>query len=483
MLAFESASVLAAKLRAREIGCGELLDYFIARGDTHGSAVNAIVVRDLDRARQRAAAADQALAKGETWGPLHGLPMTIKESFHLSGTPTTFGFPQFRNNLATSNAVVVDRLLQAGAVIFGKTNVPPGLMDGQSWNEVYGRTNNPWDLSRTPGGSSGGSAAALAAGLTGLDLGSDIASSIRNPAHFCGVFGHKPTFGLCPQRGHMLTQQLQSTDIGVVGPLARSARDLELALSIIAGPDEGFPGPAVIAVPQSRRQSLREFRVALVLDDPFAEVDCSVQTCLDELGKFLEKQGVSVDRRSRPGFDSERLYMLYMMLLRAATSSAASDEEFREAATQARSVTSDTRDAGKANAYGLALSHRDWLRLEEERQQIRLHWHQFFERFDLLICPPLASAAFPHSAVHPQQRTLSVNGKQVRFENQLLWAGYGGVAYLPATVVPIGQTAEGLPVGAQIIGPYAEDSTCLHFARLLEEQYRAFVPPPAFTRD
>src|SRR6185437_734078 len=339
MLAFESASVLAAKLRAREIGCAELLDYFIARGDTHGSAVNAIVVRDLDRARQRAAAADQALARGESWGPLHGVPMTIKESFHLAGTPTTFGLPPFRNNIATSNAVVVDRLLAAGAVIFGKSNVPPGLMDGQSWNEVYGRTNNPWDLSRTPGGSSGGAAAALAAGLTGLELGSDIALSIRNPAHFCGVFGHKPTFGLCPQRGHMLTEQLNTTDIGVVGPLARSARDLELALSIIAGPDEGFPGPAVVAGPRSRRDSLHEFRVALVLDDSFADVDRSIQSCLEDLGRFLEKAGASVDRRARPGFDSERLYMLYMMLLRAATSPAASNEEFLEGATRARGVT------------------------------------------------------------------------------------------------------------------------------------------------
>jgi amidase len=483
MLAFESATTLAAKLRAREIGCSELLEYFIARGDAYGSAVNAIVVRDLDKARERAVAADQALARGQTWGPLHGIPMTIKESFHLAGTPTTFGFPQFRSNVATGNAVVVDRLLGAGAVIFGKTNVPPGLMDGQSWNEVYGRTNNPWDLARTPGGSSGGSAAALAAGLTGLDLGSDIASSIRNPAHFCGIFGHKPSFGLCPQRGHMLTEQLQSTDIGVVGPLARSARDLELALSVIAGPDEGFPGPAAIAAPRSRRQSLREFRVALVLDDSFAEVDRSVQTCLEDLGKFLEKEGVSVDRSARPGFDSERLYMLYMMLLRAATSTAASEEEFLEAAAYARDVAPDTRDAGKANAYGLALSHRDWLHLDEERQRIRRQWHEFFERFDILLCPPLASAAFPHSTVHPQQRTLCVNGKQVRFENQLLWAGYGGVAYLPATVAPIGQTSAGLPVGAQIIGPYAEDYTCLRFASLLEAQYRAFVPPPAFVRE
>jgi len=483
MLAFESATTLAAKLRAREIGSVELLDYFIARGEKYGSAVNAIVVRDLDKARERAASADQAIARGEIWGPLHGVPMTIKESFHLAGTPTTFGFPPFRNNIATSNAVVVDRLLEAGAVIFGKSNVPPGLMDGQSWNEIYGRTNNPWDLSRTPGGSSGGAAAALAAGLTGLELGSDIASSIRNPAHFCGVFGHKPTFGLCPQRGHMLTEQLHSTDIGVVGPLARSARDLETALSIIAGPDDDFPGPTVIARPRSRRDSLREFRVALVLDDSFAEVDRSVQACLDGLGKFLEKEGASVDRRARPGFDSERLYMLYMMLLRAATSPAASNEEFLEGATHARGVTSDTRDAAKANAFGLTLSHRDWIRLDEERQRIRQQWQVFFERFDVLLCPVLSSAAFPHSTVHPQQRTLSVNGKEVRFENQLLWAGYGGVAHLPATVAPIGQTSEGLPIGAQIIGPYAEDYTCLHFARLLEEQYRGFVPPPAFRRD
>src|SRR6185437_4530290 len=238
----------------------------------------------------------------------------------------------------------------------------------------------------------------------------------------CGVFGHKPTFGLCPQRGHMLTEQLHSTDIGVVGPLARSARDLETALSIIAGPDDDFPGPTVIARPRSRRDSLREFRVALVLDDSFAEVDRSVQACLDGLGKFLE------------------------------------------GATRARGVTSDTRDAAKANAFGLTLSHRDWIRLDEERQRIRQQWQVFFERFDVLLCPVLSSAAFLHSTVHPQHRTLSVNGKEVRFENQLLWAGYGGVAHLPATVAPIGQTSEGLPIGAQIIGPYAEDYTCLHFA-------------------
>ncbi len=481
VLAFQSATALAAKLRSREIGCRELLEYFIARGDKYGAAVNAIVVRDLERARRRAVEADEALSRGEAWGPLHGVPMTIKESFHLAGTPTTFGFPEFRNNLATDNAVVVERLMRAGAVIFGKTNVPPGLMDGQSANEIYGRTANPWDLTRTPGGSLGGSAAALAAGLTALELGSDIASSIRNPSHFCGVYGHKPTYGLCPQRGHMLTEQLSTADIAVVGPLARSAQDLQLALTVMAGPDERFPGLAATAAPRSRRTALRDFRVALVLDDAFAAVDSSVQRCLEDLGSFLEGEGISVDRQARPAFGSEDLYLLFMMLLRAATSAAASDQEFLEQAGKARGR--NTRDVGEANAYGLTLSHRDWCRLDEERQRIRWLWQEFFERFDVLLCPPLSTAAFPHSSVHPQERTLLVNGKEVPFENQLLWAGYAGVAYLPATVAPVGLTPSGLPVGVQIIGPHSEDHTCLHFARLLEEHYRAFVPPPQFMRD
>jgi amidase len=230
-LAFKPATELARMIRSREIGCAELLDYFIGRMETHNPNVNAIIVQDLDTARRRAAAADRTLARGEEVGPLFGVPMTVKESFNLTGTPTTWGFPEFKDNIAKSNAVAVDRLLGAGANIFGKTNVPPGLMDGQSNNEIYGRTNNPWDLSRTPGGSSGGSAAALASGMTGLEFGSDIASSIRNPSHYCGVFGHKTTWGICPQRGHMLVDTLQSTDIGVIGPLAPTApmpRDIPL---------------------------------------------------------------------------------------------------------------------------------------------------------------------------------------------------------------------------------------------------------------
>ncbi len=479
-LAFASASELLGRLKRREIGSLELLDHYIARVERLDGKVNAVVVRDFERARERARALDDALARGETAGPLHGLPMTIKELFQLAGTPTTFGFVEFRDNIAASNALVVDRLLDAGAVIFGKTNVPPGLMDGQSWNEVYGRTNNPWDLGRTPGGSSGGSAAALAAGLTGLEFGSDIASSIRNPAHYCGVFGHKPTYGICPQRGHALDDLLQPVDIAVVGPLARSAADLQLALSIAAGPEGDDARAWSLALPAPARGRLKDFRVGLVLDDPFAEVDRAVQDQLSTLGDALEKAGVGVARSARPAFDSEELHVLYMILLRAAGSAGEGDEDHARNLEAGRGVTLATRDIAKVDAYGASLSHRDWLRLDEARRRLGRRWEAFFQDFDLLLCPPLSSAAFLHSQVPPQERTLTVNGRDVAFERQLFWAGYAGLFGLPATVAPIGQTAEGLPVGVQIIGPRFGDLTCLRFAQLLETCYRDFTPPPGF---
>jgi amidase len=477
--AFESATTLLERLRSRKIGSRELLEYFIGRIERY-PGVNAVVVRDFERARARADQADRAFQRGESLGPLHGLPMTIKESFQLTGTPTTFGFPEFRDNVATGNAVVVERLLGAGAVIFGKTNVPPALMDGQSWNEIYGRTVNPWDATRTPGGSSGGAAAALAAGLTGLELGSDIASSIRNPSHYCGVFGHKPTYGLCPQRGHMLLDVLQATDIAVVGPLARSAKDLALELSVIAGPAGAEANAYSLALPRSPRQSLREFRVAILPDNSFAPVDTTVQQLLAKLGDFLSNEGATVAHGEQPAFDGEKYYRHFMVLLRAAVAAETPDDEFARDLELARGASVGTREMARLNAYGATLTHRDWLRLTEQRERFREAWRRFFERFDLLLCPVLSTAAFPHSTVPPQQRMLTVNGGEVPFENQLFWAGLAGLCYLPASVAPVGLTPQGLPVGVQIIGPQFGDLTCLKFAQLLEERYRAFVPPPGF---
>jgi amidase len=479
-LAFLSATSLAGMIRDGALTSADLTDHYIRRIDAFDGRTNAVVVRIFDRAREAAAAADARQRSGAELGPLHGVPMTIKESFALAGTPTTFGFAAFADNIASSNAVAVDRLVGAGAVILGKTNVPPGLMDGQSVNPVYGRTANPWDLERTPGGSSGGSAAAVAAGLSALEFGSDIASSIRNPAHYCGIFGHKPSYGLCPTRGHSLFADDLSPDIAVTGPLARSAADLALAFSVVAGADEPTSRGWSLALRPSRKAELRQFAIGLVTDDPFAEVDNDVAVLLERLGTFLETQDVTVRRDHRPGFDSRELYQLYMVLLRAAGSASASDEEVAAAAPLAAGASRFSREVATLNAYGVVLSHRDWLRLDAERARVRREWRDYFEQTDLLLCPPLSTAAFPHDERPPQQRTLAVNGREVPFENQLFWAGYAGVAYLPATVAPIGLTDGGLPVGVQIIGPEYGDYECLRFAQLLEEHYRAFTPPPAF---
>src|SRR6266545_927662 len=265
---FRSARQLAADIKKKRIGCLELLELYLGRLEKYDGALNAIVVRDLDGARRRARAADRALAKRQVWGPLHGVPMTVKESYDVAGLPTTWGVPAYRDNIAKTNAVVVDRLLAAGVVLFGKSNVPLYLADWQSFNAIYGTTNNPWDVSRAPGGSSGGAAAALAAGLTALEAGSDIGSSIRNPAHFCGVYGHKPTWGIVPRTGQALPWQTAPVDIDVVGPLARGADDLAIALSAMAGSDGIEAAGWQLRLRPPRQKRLRDFKVALMLDAP-----------------------------------------------------------------------------------------------------------------------------------------------------------------------------------------------------------------------
>jgi amidase len=479
-LHYLSATELLDRLDRRQIGSSELTEHFIRRIEALNPTINAVVVRTFEAARGAARAADTARMSGTSHGPLLGLPMTIKESFALAGTPTTFGFEAFRDNIAKTDSLAVERLTRAGAHVLGKTNVPPGLMDGQSVNPVYGRTLNPWDTSRTPGGSSGGSAAALAAGFSALDYGSDIASSIRNPAHYCGIFGHKPSFGLSPTRGHALHGDELPLDIAVTGPMARSASDLELALKTVIGPDAPQALAWRLELPAARFDRLAGLHVALVTQDDFAEVDDEVAQLLEELGRFLDGEGAVVSRTARPKFDSRELHALYLVLLRAAASGAIDDEAFDAAARQAAGASRHSTEMALLNAYGVALPHRDWLRLDAERDRVRRAWRAFFADHQLLLCPPLSTAAFPHTDVPPQDRTLLVNGREQPFENQLFWAAYAGLAYLPATVAPIGLTPAGLPVGVQIIGPDYRDLDCIRFAQLLERGFRGFVPPPLF---
>ncbi len=479
-LSFASASELAALVRGRDVGCEELLRHFLGRVETYNPALNAIVCMDAEGALKRAAAADAALARGENWGPLHGVPITVKEAYDVAGLPTTWGLERWKGNIATSSAAAVRRLEDAGAVIFGKTNVPPNLADWQTYNPIYGATNNPWDLARTPGGSSGGAAAALAAGLTGLELGSDIAGSIHGPAHYCGVFGHKPTFGVVSLEGHALPGQSGQVDILVGGPMARSAEDLGLAMDILAGPRSDMAAAWRLALPGEERRA-ESLRVAIFASHPTAEVDAAVADAVVQLGQRLESQGLRIDFDARPAFDCEKAHEVFILLLRAATSGGLEPAALEEAAAKARSFAPDDCSYPALLARGNSMRHSEWLKVDQLRQQMRLAWRHFFADFDLLLAPAATTVAFPQNRAGERwERMLSVNGQPQPSTTQMFWSGFSGMAYLPSTVAPIALSADGLPIGVQVIGPEYGDLRCLAFARYLETMHGRFEPPPGY---
>ena len=480
-LPFQTAKQLATAIRKKKIGCVEILDLYLERVEAYNPQLNAIIATDIDGARKRAKAADKAIKNGDKLGPLHGVPMTVKESYDVAGLPTTWGNPAFKDTVAEKNSVPVQRLVDAGVTLFGKTNVPLNLADWQSYNEVDGSTNNPWDLSRTPGGSSGGSGAALAAGLTCLEAGSDIGGSIRNPAAYCGVWGHKPTWGVVATRGHALSGNVTHGDISVCGPLARGAVDLEIALDVMAGPDDVDGRGWKLALPKSKKKKLRDFKVAVVLSDPNAETDESIQSEIQKLADFLGKQKVTVSDTARPAIDMAELNDVYIRMLRAATSARLSDDLYNEAMRDAAALPDDDMSYFAQMQRGNSLSHRTWLRLNEKRHRMRLAWDAFFQDYDVVIAPVAQTAAFPHDQQGIRhERTIVVNNKKVPVVDQVFWAGYAGITLLPATAAPIGETREGLPVGVQIIGPQYGDYSTIAFARLLEKEYRGFQPPPAY---
>ena len=480
-LPFCSAKQLASLIRKKKIGCLELLNLYCQRIERYNPKINAVIFMTVEAARKRAKQADQALAKGDLWGPLHGVPMTIKESYDVVGMPTTWGVPHFRDNYPAKNALAVDRFLKAGVVLLGKTNVPLYLADWQTFNEIYGTTNNPWDVTRVPGGSSGGSAAALAAGLTGMEAGSDIGASIRGPAHYCGVYGHKPTFGIVSPRGQALPGVVAATDISVIGPLARSAEDLALGLDVMAGPDAIDGAAWQLRLPRPGSKRLRDYRVAAIYTDPEAEVDDGVQKRLQAVVDFLVKNKVKVNDRARPAIDSRQAYRNYIQLLRSATSGRMTSEMFRKNLEALRNIDPSDEGYQAQLIRAQAMYHKDWLAFNEARHKMRLAWADFFRDYDLLLCPPAATAAFPHNQKGERwERMVMVNGQLQPSTTQMFWAGYSGNFYLPSTVAPAGFTSEGLPVGVQIIGPQYGDHTCISFARILEKEFQAFVPPPGF---
>ena len=479
--AFASATALAGMLDRKEISARELIDLYLGRIEAHDPTLNAIVWMDADAARAEADASDARRASGTLKGPLDGIPVSVKESFDVTGSPTTWGVVEFKDNIASSDSNVVARYRAAGANVFAKTNVPFMLSDWQSFNAIYGTTNNPWDLSRSPGGSSGGTAVALAAGMTGLDAGSDIGASIRNPAHYCGICGHKPTMDIISGRGQALPGDATGTDIAVVGPMARSAEDLKLALGILAGSDSAMARGWTLTLPGPRKTALKDFKVSVVVNDPESEVDQAVQDAILALAKWLEAEGATVVMDARPAFSSAEAMEIYTMLLRSATSKRMTDAVMQESRDALAALPPDASPYRRRMLEAQLMGHRDWLNWNDRRHRLNAGWEAFFSDYDLMLCPAAASAAFPHDQEGERHdRTIEVNGKQLPTTDQLFWAGYPGVSYLPGTVVPAGVTPAGLPVGVQIVGREFDDFTCLQMAGLIEEGYYRFTPPPAY---
>jgi amidase len=482
-LLHRSAFAIATDIKAKKITAREVLEFFLERVERYNGGLNAVVALDETRARARAGLADIAITKGEDWGPLHGVPMTIKDALLTEGLVTVGGIPECSNNIPTVNAVAVQRYIDAGAIVFGKTNVPFMSSDLQSFNDVYGVTNNPWNTQRTCGGSSGGSASALAAGLTPLELGSDIGGSIRTPCHFNGVFGHKPSFGIVSQRGLLPPGErtLSESDMSVIGPLGTCVDDLEQALDIVCGASGEDAAAWKLDLPQASFNGIEQLRVAVWSDDPFCPVDIEISQAINAAAASLASAGAHVDYAARPDFDPQLNETNYALLLMAEMGGGMPESVYDMAAEAVAAANVDDMSQPLLQLRGISLSHRSWLKQSEAREKIRAKWASFFENFDVLLCPCAMVSAFPHDHnPNMHARVLSVNGQERPYTDILSWAGLTLNAYLPATAVPVGISSEGLPIGMQVVAPFLADRSALAAARLLEQHHRRFEAPPGY---
>lgn len=468
----QSAVTLTRAIQGKKISSAELLEYFIERFGRLNPEINAIVATNFEMARETAVKADQALARGEILGPLHGLPMTLKDNLQIVGMPTTYGSPLFAKHMPEENQDVVQSVLDAGAVVFGKTNLPLNGMDTQSFNDVYGQTNNPWDVSRTPGGSSGGAAAALAAGLTCLEIGNDIGGSIRFPAHFCGIYGHKPSYNIVSTHGakHPLspfkTNFPMDIDLAVNGPLARSANDLMLAMDIIVAPPAYQRKAIQIKLPKPRKSALSDFRVGVWIDDPLFPPDNDVGGVLSNFTDQVAKAGVTIVDR-KPDINLKESHEL-RNILEAATLSHTQPQDLYEQAARARDLDGDRADPW---AKAMTMEHRNWSQYNLTRSVIRQKWDDYFSDVDVMLCPVSRIPAHPHDHTPIPTRVVKFNDESLPYWDVMgPWNAMSLVAYLPATVAPAGFTSRGLPVGMQLIGPYLEDLTPIQLAVNLERE-------------
>ncbi|MFF7647316.1 amidase family protein [Streptomyces canus] len=464
----QPAHVQLQALDRREISSRELLDLHLARIDA--SHVNAVVTRDDDAARTAARAADERRARNESSGTLDGLPLTIKDSFETAGLRTTSGAEDLADHVPARDADAVARLRHQGAVIMGKTNTPAYCQDLHTDNSLFGRTLNPHDHGRTAGGSSGGPAAAVAAHLTPADLGSDLAGSLRLPAHYCGVYGLRPTHGLVPARGHIPRPPgwITSSDMVTPGPLARHARDLYLFLDALTTPSPAENSPWLVKLPTARR-AVGQLRVAVWAEDASCPVDRETADALAAVEQTLASTGTNVRRTTGPvGFaDSLRLFE---QLLHATATAATDDEAGAAELAAAHDLHEDDASPRATFLRHRTQTHRAWLRANEERLRLRETWHRFFAdaEHDVLITPAAPTAAIPAGT-----RALTVDGVERSFFDQTGWVNLTSHVGLPSLVMPVARNASGLPIGVQLVGPAHSDRTLLAMAEDLGSLLRA----------
>ena len=478
-LELRTAAGLAAMIRAREVSSLELCDAYLRRIERLNPSLNAVVTLDAERAREQARARDAQLTRGDAVGPLHGLPITIKDAYETAGMRTTSGAREWSQHVPGHTAEPVQRLLDAGAVLLGKTNVPPYCADLQTYNELFGVTRNPWDPARTPGGSSGGAAVAVACGMTAFELGSDIGGSIRTPCSWTGIYGHKPTWGIVPLFGHLPPKPgtLVQPDLGVGGPMARSAEDLALVLELVARPSAAQAVAWRFALPPPRARALREFRVGAWLDDPDFPLDEGVASLLEDTVRALEGAGVRVDRSAHPGPSLREIFDDYLALLTPATLTDSPPELFERLVQRVADGKDEPRVVQLAR--NALIRHVDWLALHERRTRLQARFAELFKRYDVLLCPinPVPAIAHDHGG-NLHRRTFAVRGSERKQTDLMAWISPATACHLPATAAPIGRTEQGLPVGVQIIGPYLEDLTSIAFANALREVIGGYAPPP-----
>jgi amidase len=476
---FGSATDAARAIRSGAISSRELTEYVYLRIRKHNTSVNAFITLNEEQAMQRAAQADAALARGEVWGPLHGVPVLMKDLHPTAGIRTTYGSKRFEQNVPTQNTVAVERLLRAGAIIVGKTNTPEFGADHQTFNEVAGTTNNPWDPTRSPGGSTGGGAAALAAGCGFLELGNDLGGSIRNPSHFCGIYGHKPSFELIPRDGPLPPGSVVASrdNQWVNGPMARSAQDLRLALDLLAGPAGSDAVGYRLDLPAPRATRLRDFRVGYVLSDSFCPPDSEVSRLLANVVEALSKQGVRLSQGFPSGIDLQRTHDTWFFL--AVNSWYVPEEAIRKRVDSLKGV--DDYYSPKV-VEALSASYHQWRLRDGGRLEARAIWQQYFRDHDVFLMPAQFSAAFPHTQnkVWTERSVVTADGNRP-YRDIGRWISIATYSGCPATVAPIGRTRQGLPVGIQIMGPFLEDATPIAFAGLLADHVGGFAPPPAYT--